>query len=109
MERSIAGQVEFWARLGKVMDRLLSGEDVMKLRGSGAGMKLSQCIEIVNQPRGRQRLEHYLASRPFPRFIADPHELRGFIREDADGSRTRGTIVGRDFVPTQEGSGQELA
>jgi len=48
--------------------------------------------------RGRERLAAYLATRPFPRFeAADAPGL--LVKLDADGTRTRGRFVNRQFLP----------
>ena len=94
MGRSIAGQVEFWASLGKAMERVMNGATIANARHRSSALSLSESIETINQPIGRARLESYLASRPFPRFVADPVAERVFIREDADGTRTAGRFVG---------------
>jgi hypothetical protein len=98
MQRSIAGQVEFWASLGRTMERMMSGENIARTRAKSTAESLSRSIETINQPEGRARLQAYLESRPFPRFWADPAEAQVMIREDADGTRTRGRFVGREFV-----------
>ena len=102
MQRSIAGQVEFWASLGMTMERLMNGAEISRIRTRSTAQSLSESIESINKPLGRQRLAAYLENRPFPRFVADPAEARVFIREDADGSRTRGRFSGREFVPISE-------
>jgi hypothetical protein len=99
MQRSIAGQVEFWASLGKAMEAVMTGDDIHRTRKVSTARSLSESLETVNQPLGRARLAAYLDSRPFPRFIADPVEPRVFIRQDADGTQTRGRVVGRTFQP----------
>ncbi len=101
MERSIAGQVEFWASLGKEMERLMSGAELDRTRAKSTARSLSHAIGTINQPEGRARLQAYLDSRPFPRFVADPVEARVMIREDSDGTRTRGRFVKGKFVPSE--------
>jgi hypothetical protein len=102
MQRSIASQVEFWARLGKTMERLMSGNEIGRVQTKTTAESLSHSLETINQPEGRARLQAYLESRPFPRFWADPVEARIMVREDADGTKTRGRFVGREFVPVSE-------
>jgi len=98
MQRSIAGQVEFWASLGMTMERLMNGAEAASVRSKSTALSLSESIASVNKPEGRQRLATYLASKPFPRFVADPVQARVFIREDADGTRTPGRFLGREFI-----------
>lgn len=101
MHRSIAGQIEHWAQLGRIVDRMMNGERLIALRRSGTALSLSHIIKTVNAPEGRQRLANYLESKPFPRFVAHPDSARLYIREDADGTRTAGRMVGREFVPLE--------
>jgi hypothetical protein len=103
-QRSIAGQVEFWANLGMTMERLMSGAELDRTRAKSTARSLSESIESVNKPEGRARLAAYLDRRPLPRFSADPVEARVMIREDADGTRTRGRFARGKFVPLEEAS-----
>lgn len=104
VERSIAGQVEFWARLGRSVELLLEGEQVLKLCRSAAARPLSACLESVNTPAGRERLAAYLGSLPFPHY--QPHlEKPGLlVRTNEDGSRTTGRFVNRRFKPVRTSS-----
>jgi len=99
MQRSIAGQVEFWASLGRTMERLMTGTAITHTKTASTPESIAASLEAVNQPLGRERVAAYMGSRPFPRFSVDPVEPRIFIREDADGTRTRGRVIGRSFRP----------
>jgi len=102
MQRSIAGQVEFWASLGMTMERLMTGTELDRTRARSTARSLSESLESVNKPLGRQRLAAYLESRPYPRFAADPLEANVMILEEADGSRTRGHFMDGKFIPFEE-------
>jgi hypothetical protein len=109
MQRSIAGQVEFWASLGMEMERVMNGSQVQKVREQSVAAKMSHALESVNEPEGRARLEAYLASTPFPHFKPHPEKPRVYFREDADGTIMEGRFVGRDFVKLSEKESQEAA
>ena len=96
-ERSIAGQVEFWARLGRAIEPLLQGAQVLALCRSGAARPLSECIESVDTPVGRRRVAEYLAMEPFPHFEPADGKPAFLMRIDADGGRTLGRFVSRRF------------
>jgi ParD-like antitoxin of type II ParDE toxin-antitoxin system len=100
VERSIAGQVEFWAKLGRSLDLLLEGQQVLALCRSAEVRPLSECLKLIDSSEGRQRLEKVLQSRPFPHY--EPHADRPglLVRIDADGKRTVGRFVKRQFVPS---------
>jgi hypothetical protein len=97
-ERSIAGQIEFWAQLGRAIEPLIDGTRAMALRRAGAAMPLSQCLASVDSVEGRRRVAEYLDSRPFPHYEAAPDAAGLLIRVDADGTRTLGRFVGREFL-----------
>jgi len=103
-ERSIAGQVEFWARLGRSLELLLGGQQVLALSRNAAARPLSACIESVDSPEGRERLSAFLDSLPFPHFEPHPDHAGLLVRIDADGSRTVGRFRNRQFQPDHKKS-----
>lgn len=97
-ERSIAGQVEYWARLGKSIESVLRGDRALALQQSGAARSLEEILSSVDSDEGRERVRTYLESRPFPHFEPCPDEAGILIKIDEDGTRTRGRFVNRAFV-----------
>ena len=97
-QRSIAGQIEFWAGLGKSIEPLLRGDRSMLLQRSGATRPLSESIAEVGTVKGKKKLEAYLEQGPYPHFKAVPGEPDLFRRIEADGTEMVGRFVGRDFV-----------
>jgi hypothetical protein len=63
---------------------------------------LSDVIASVDTPEGRKRVADYLAKQSFPHFEAAPDAPRLLVQIDADGTRTVGRFVGRQFVPTAQ-------
>jgi hypothetical protein len=72
-ERSIAGQVEFWARLGRSVELLLEGQHVLALCREASARPLSACLESVDSAAGRRRVASFLQSQPFPHY--QPHRI----------------------------------
>jgi hypothetical protein len=97
VERSIAGQVEFWAKLGRAVEVLLEGPQVMALCQNAAARPLSACLESVDSPEGRRRVADFLQSQPFPHYEPHPDQPGLLIRTDADGRRTVGRFLHRQF------------
>lgn len=98
-ERSLAGQIEFWARLGRAVEPLLRGHDALALKRAGAAKPLSECLAEVDSPAGRQKVQEFLESGPFPHYEGAPGRPRSVVRVDEDGTRTLGRFVNRRFVP----------
>ena len=96
-ERSIAGQIEFWAQLGRAIEPLLEGSRALALRRAGAVVPLSECLASVDSAAGRRRVVEYLAAGPYPRYQPVPGSPGLMVRVDSDGTRTLGRFVGREF------------
>jgi hypothetical protein len=99
VERSIAGQIEFWARLGRSAELLLNGAEATALKQTGDAVPLSELLATVNSSTGRKRLQEHLAARPFPHFEPAPGPPGLLVRLEADGTRTVGRFAGREFRP----------
>lgn len=103
-QRSIAGQIEFWARLGRAIEPLLRGREVLTLRKTDAVRPLSECLESADSPQGRQRVADYLKSIPFPHYETARGQPGLLIRIAEDGTRTPGRFVNRRFEPSPDGA-----
>jgi len=101
-QRSIAGQVEYWASLGRSMEDLLDGATQRRLLQRGGTQSLSYLLDTVEKPEGRRRLKAYLDSEPFPHFEQHSTDRRLLIRIEANGARSVGRFVNRQFVTEQD-------
>jgi hypothetical protein len=96
-ERSIAGQIEYWANLGRAIEPLLQGTQALALCKKAAVRPLSECLETVDTPAGRNRLDKYLDTLPFPHYEPAPQKSGFLVRIDEGGKRTLGRFVNRKF------------
>jgi hypothetical protein len=101
VERSIAGQVEFWARLGRAVEVLLDGQRVLQLCRDAGAWSVSACLETVDSDEGHARVAAYLQSQPFPHYQPYPGRPGLLERIDEDGTRTVGRFVNRRFKPSR--------
>jgi hypothetical protein len=100
-ERSIAGQVEFWAKLGRSLEDLLGGRELRILRADTPQHSLTELVESIDKPEGRARLKAYLESEPYPHFEPHPTRKGLLVRIEADGRRTTGRFVNRRFIESK--------
>jgi len=109
-ERSIAGQIEYWAQLGRAVEPLLRGAQALALRQAGSVRPLSDCLAGVDSEEGRRRVAEFIHQQPFPHYepaeesadgpVPRPTAVPGLlVRIDADGTRTVGRFIQRRFVP----------
>ena len=96
-ERSIAGQIEFWAQLGRALEPFLKGDTALALRRSGTAKPLSECLETVDSPEGRGRVIDRLGAGPFPHYEAAPGAAGMLVRIEEDGTRVVGRFINREF------------
>jgi hypothetical protein len=96
-ERSIAGQIEYWARLGRAIEQLLNGQQALALRKCGDAKPLSELIASIDSTEGRRRVTDYLAQQPYPHYEAAPDHPGFLLRIEANGNRTIGKFVNREF------------
>jgi hypothetical protein len=101
VERSIAGQIEFWAKIGRALEPLLRGDHVLALCRSGNVKPLSACLESVDSSAGRQRVFEHLKTGPYPHYEAAAESPGLLVRIEADGKRTVGRFVNRQFRPVK--------
>lgn len=97
-ERSIAGQVEFWAKLGRGVELLLDGQRVLSLCRTVGMTPLSELVDVVDTPRGREVFTAYLKGEPYPHYEAHPTREGLLLRTEENGKRTVGRFVNRVFV-----------
>lgn len=100
-ERSIAGQIEYWARLGRAVELHLRAAEALRLKRQGEAQPLSELLSSVGSPAGRKRLARYLGTRPFPHFEVATGRRGLVVKIDQDGTRTVGRFVNREFRPTR--------
>lgn len=98
-ERSIASQVEFWAKLGRSVESLLNGKQVLALRRTGEATPLSDLVDVIDTPHGREKFRKYLQSEPYPHYEPFPSRKDLLVRIEENGTRTVGRFVNRVFVP----------
>lgn len=67
-ERSLAGQIKYWASLGRALEKLLHFDEVIALRKFGKAKSLSECPLMVGSAEGNARLNAVLDAKPFPHF-----------------------------------------
>ena len=105
-DRSLTGQVEHWARLGKAVEPLLTTKTITALKKWPA---LSPEEEEIEKQRILEALEQFrntpasvlrerigLAGKAL--YEVDPDDSNRIVQVQPDGRRVRGRRVGSEFV-----------
>ena len=96
-QRSIAGQIEFWASLGKSLEPLLRGDRALAIRQAGSERPLSELIAEVDSDVGRKRVYDYLEQLPYPHYEPVAGRPGLLCRIEKDGTKSIGRFVNRVF------------
>src|SRR5262249_10266859 len=102
-QRSIAGQIEFWARLGRAVETLLRGDQMLALCKSGKAKPLSACLNSIDSGEGGKRLAVHIRSLPYPHYEPVPGSPGLLVKIEANGKRTTGRFVNRKFQEAKPG------
>jgi hypothetical protein len=97
-ERSIAGQVEYWAKIGRCVERLFDGRQIDTLQKAAESPSVGELLEVVDTPKGREMFQAFLESEPYPHYRAYPDGKGLLIRTEESGVETVGRFVNREFV-----------
>lgn len=106
-QRSIAGQIEYWAQLGRAVEPMLTGEKALALLQNQEAKPLSELLSTVDTPAGHQRLKTYLENQPYPHYEAAKNHPGMLLRTTKNGERTVGRFVRGKFVPHSEANKED--
>jgi hypothetical protein len=107
-DRSITGQIEHWAKIGRSVETVLRHEDVQALKRSPTDATLTvparRAVQAVLEKLVTEKGRGTLASRlKADRVVyqSDPAGSGLTERIAADGTRTLGRLANRRFVPAR--------
>ena len=107
-DRSLTGQIEHWAKIGRATEAVLPAPvaaalkrcagDLTAIEDESVRRRVLEALEAVRtMPPGEIR--KLIGLDKVPAFESDPQNPDGIVRVSPDGTRTRGTMNGREFVP----------
>jgi ParD-like antitoxin of type II bacterial toxin-antitoxin system len=100
-DRPPTAQIEHWAKLGRVLDNILSGESAAKVKQRGNVVDLDQVVALSQTEKGRKKALAMIAKHAGPVYEADPKTPDLLVERRADGSVRRGRFSNRQFVPVK--------
>jgi hypothetical protein len=99
MDRTPTAQIEFWAKLGRVMEGVMSHKGVLALKQAAQVKKLDELLSLSTSPEGKERALAEIRRHEGPTYGSDPVEAGVIIERAADGTQRRGRFVNRRFTP----------
>lgn len=111
-DRSITAQIEHWAKLGRSVEAALRHHEVLALKHADgdvaaafpeAGARESVC-EVLHRIATSTDQTALSESITRGRTVYESDGRGGLVRIEPDGTRTRGRLDGRTFVPAARGA-----
>jgi hypothetical protein len=99
LDRPPTAQIEHWAKLGRVLDSVLSGESVAKVKQRGQVADLDRVVTLSQSATGRKKALALIARHAGPVYEADPTDPELVVERQSDGTTRRGRFANRQFVP----------
>lgn len=109
-ERSITAQIEHWAKIGRAVELVLAHQELLTLKKAGeliasafpSSARREEVQQILFQLAAsgdRERAKAAILAPGKALYESDPTSPGLLIQIAPDGTRTRGRLVGRRFVP----------
>ena len=111
--RLATAQIEHWATLGRGVEVLVAYSEVLALKSAGQTLPIPTFVrrEDVHDllaglvgDEDRASVKARIRAAGTPLYTTDPDHPGMIVEIQADGSRTRGSLKGRRFVPAGEKS-----
>jgi hypothetical protein len=99
MERTPTAQLEFWAKLGRVMEGVMSHAGVTTIKQAAKVKKLDELLDLSTGPKGKELALAEIRRHKGPTYSSDADEAGVIIERAADGTQRRGRFVNRRFTP----------
>jgi hypothetical protein len=101
-DRPPTAQIEHWAKLGRVLDSVLSGASVAHVKQLSRVDDLEAILALTQTPEGQAKARAVIARHKGPIYTADPEKPDVIIEKSADGTSRSGRFINRQFVPHQK-------
>jgi hypothetical protein len=98
MERTPTAQIEFWAKLGRVMEAVMAHDSLVIVKGAARVQDLDALLEMASTPGGRERALADIRRHGGPTYSTDASSPGLIIERMPDGTKRRGRFANRRFV-----------
>lgn len=98
-DRPPTAQIEHWAKLGRVLDSVLSGKSIAHVKQLSRIDDLDAILALTQTPAGQAKARAVIAKHKGPIYTADPERPDVILEKLPDGTTRSGRFINRQFVP----------
>lgn len=102
MERTPTAQIEFWAKIGRVIEGVITHDALVAVKEVSKVKPLDELLAMASTPKGKQRALAVIRSHKGPTYSADTLVPGLIVETQPDGSKRRGRFANRRFLPLSE-------
>ena len=106
--RSIAQQVEHWASLGRVLEKVLTVSSVAKVKSLNRPVALERVLAGARSVAGKKKTLALLARKKGPLYGTKQGRPRVLLQYQPDGTTVAGRMVQGKFIPTRKTAKQTI-
>ena len=99
LDRTPTAQIEHWAKLGLVLEPVLSGKSITRVKQTAPIQDLAKVVEFSQTEEGQKRVAALIHRYGNPVYEADPKNPELVIERSPDGTTRRGHFINRRFEP----------
>lgn len=112
--RSATAQIEHWATLGRAVETMLAYRDVLALKRAGRVFpmpthprrdEIHALLARLGDDHDRESVKTRIRAAGTPVYAADAERPGTIVEIRPDGTRVRGRLQGRRFVPERKAAG----
>jgi hypothetical protein len=101
-DRPPTAQIEHWAKLGRVLDAILSGASTLRIKQAGRVADIGRVVALSQTEKGRKKARTLIFKHGGPVYEADTEASGLIVERRPDGSSRKGRFVNRKFVAVAE-------
>jgi hypothetical protein len=98
-DRPPTAQIEHWAKLGRVLDAVLSGKSVASVKECARVSSIEKIVAFSQTKAGQAKARAIISRHGGPVYESDSMAPGIIVERLPDGSNRRGRFVNRRFVP----------
>ncbi|HEX9783849.1 MAG TPA: hypothetical protein VGA56_14090 [Opitutaceae bacterium] len=98
-DRPPTAQIEHWAKLGRVLDSVLSGRSIAQVKQLARVEDLDTLVALTQSAAGQAKARALITRHKGPIYTADPEQPDVILEKLPDGTIRPGRFIRRRFVP----------
>jgi hypothetical protein len=98
-DRPITAQIEHWAKLGRILESVLTGASMFRVKQLGCSPSPCDALAASQTQAGQDKTRAVIFNHGMPTYSSAPDNPNLILERSPDGSVRSGRFVNRKFLP----------